>query len=947
MQDYSSTFSGGVDVQAGTLFLGSNSTLESGVVVHGPAGTGTLILGNNTTLRANTYSDLTLDNAMQIGTGVTLGNQNEANGYRFNGTVTPLNTATTVIVASQDAVFFNGPITNVAGGAASAFTFTTAAGNQGPGTVVLTGTNTYSGGTVADGTGVVFYSAGSLPATGNIAATNQGYVSTGYSGGMTSIIGHIGSPGTFNGALGFDTDPDQSSTPTVFSDTINLSAFSTNSTVFYGLGTQTSAILTGHITPPSGGDYVFGGGNGVLQVQSTLGAVADVLVHSNGSAPLTVFFQGNNAYSGNLVVDHSVVVLDGMNALPGESVVHLSADSYVGYTELTGLSPSDLLSTISSYEKSSVLGFDTTAANLPAGRSIAATVNLSGFSDIFIGSATHAHLAGTIIAPSSGQLSLTGVRGGWLTIDSDLLTTHVGSLLVGGTATKFSDRGYVELTGAGSDFAGGTTLRSGYLLLGTDSTVEGADLIAGPLGTGALTFSGYSNSVAPALAATSDGLTLHNDIHFAADTEAQIGVYRTYDSADPAYPVQAYQNNGLILAGNLSGTPDGVTFVGNGTFTLSGDNSALHTSEFDIGGAFSSGRPLVVADSNTALGATDSMICLAGGADLQFTTLAPVIGSIMGGNIASFDTSDRSYVELAANSVLTINQAQDGAFYGSIGGAPINRNSNNGFASVNASLVKYGGGTLTLVGQSKYSGGTTINAGTIVAGSSTLIDTELQTILSGPLGTGPITLNGGRLSFAQFGLGSVSLANPILFGASGGTLAGNVTFKTAITAGTNVVLAPGNSPGLMTFSSGLTFASGGTYNVDIYDMGGTPSNGFDSITVNGGTFAITATAATPFTLRLTSLATLEQAGLLGTTPTGPASMIILQASSGISGYDGANLVIDASNFSSSLNGLFSLSVGGESNSQLRLNFTPVPEPSTYALLALGLGLMAVTVRRRR
>ena len=69
---------------------------------------------------------------------------------------------------------------------------------------------------------------------------------------------------------------------------------------------------------------------------------------------------------------------------------------------------------------------------------------------------------------------------------------------------------------------------------------------------------------------------------------------------------------------------------------------------------------------------------------------------------------------------------------------------------------------------------------------------------------------------------------------------------------------------------------------------------------------------------------------------------IATAANGITG-DVSNITIDRSAFSNATDGTFSLSISGNN---LDLSFTPVPEPSTYALLALGLGVIGLAVRRR-
>jgi hypothetical protein len=77
--------------------------------------------------------------------------------------------------------------------------------------------------------------------------------------------------------------------------------------------------------------------------------------------------------------------------------------------------------------------------------------------------------------------------------------------------------------------------------------------------------------------------------------------------------------------------------------------------------------------------------------------------------------------------------------------------------------------------------------------------------------------------------------------------------------------------------------------------------------------------------------------------TGPTSWTIFQATT-ITGFvsDGSQFSIDQSQFLGG--GIFSLT---QSGTNLVLNFTPVPEPSTYALMALGLGATGLAAWRKR
>ncbi|MDX2227127.1 MAG: PEP-CTERM sorting domain-containing protein, partial [Verrucomicrobiae bacterium] len=138
---------------------------------------------------------------------------------------------------------------------------------------------------------------------------------------------------------------------------------------------------------------------------------------------------------------------------------------------------------------------------------------------------------------------------------------------------------------------------------------------------------------------------------------------------------------------------------------------------------------------------------------------------------------------------------------------------------------------------------------------------------------------------------------------------------------------------------------GGNYLWEINNFTGTmgADPGWDLINVTGN-LDITATSGSPFNINLTTLTLANAAGLaVNWDGSINQSWTILSAGS-ITGFMADKFNLNAAGFQNPYSGTFGIT---QSGNNLVLTYTAaIPEPSTYALMALG-GAMAAFVLRRR
>ena len=812
------TYAGGTLVSGGALF-GTAESLQGNIVNNAAVGFDTTSSGTY----AGTMSGSGVLAAFGAGTLILTGNNTYTGGTTILGgnTLQLGNGGTTGMIAGNvdiesggvlafnrsDNISFAG---NISGDGAVAY--------MGPGTVTLTGLNTYTGGTAVVGGIVQAGSDSSFGTAGAMLTLAGGTIQATASFSIARPITLAGPGGTF------DTNGNALTLAGAITGTGalvkvgagNLILSGTNdytggTTVSAGTLTGTTTSLQGDITNNSA----------VVFDQTTSGIYTGVM---SGTGNLTktgvgtLILTANNTYTGGTIITGGILQL--------------------GNGGTTGMIAGDVINNgVLAFNRSDNVVF---AGNISGSGSISymgrGTVTLTGSSTYTGGTAIS---RGTVQA---GSDSAFGAAGTTLTV-------------VGGTiqaTASFTIARPITLTTPGGTFdTNGNTL-----------TLQGAIS-----GTGGLTKTGTGTLILTGTNSYTGGTTVTAGILQGTTSSLQRNIV---NNAAVVFDQSTDGSYGSVLSGTGS-----LTKAGSGNVTLTGTNT--YTGGTTVSGGTLTGsttnlqgnivnNAAVVFDQDTN-GTYAGVMSGAGGlaktgfGNVTLTGANTYTGGTMvsGGTLTGNTTSLQGNIE--NNASVVFNQGTDGTYAGIMSGT--------------GGLTKSGAGNLTLSGANSYSGGTTVSGGTLTGTTSSLqgnilnnaavvftgggtyagnmtgtgslnVSTTGLLILSGTNAyAGGTTINSGTLQGNAASLQGNILNNAALVfdQATTGTYAGVITGTGSLTkTGAGLLNLTGNNVvgGGTTVSGGVLAVNGSmTSNVTVTNGGALGGNGqlIGALAVNGGTVA--------------------------------------------------------------------------------------------------------------
>jgi autotransporter-associated beta strand protein len=576
-------------------------------------------------------------------------------------------------------------------------------------------------------------------------------------GGGVADVGGVGGGGHSGGGAGFGGAIFVQNGAAV---TVMGSSTIADNTVTAGTGANNGAAVGSDIFIMSGGSVTLAPGTtttGMVTTPNTVtigaaaddaaGVVSDVADDSVYSLPTGQSYTPGNGAGAALVIGNAVT--------PGGTVFLHGNNTYAGGTQITNGT------TLEVFQDDNLGAVDSTNGAIGA-------LTLSGGGELLTapsttdGGGTAFTTGRTVSITDAGTLAgLTGTTATY----NGVISGSTGALTVGDATGN--DDGTVILAGTNT-YGGGTTVASGTLEAENNSA----------LGSAAVTVdSGASLGI-------EQGITIANDITISGTGYNSQGAIVDDDSNNGS----AYFTGTTTLAGNASALDPGAgVLMIQGPIDLSTYTLSTGGTNVEFSGVISGGGGLTITNGFAVIDASSSNLysgvtTVDSGAQLNIDATNNAV-AIPGDLNVSGTVDDFASADISSSSVLTLssNSAQFVFSGAGLSQTLAGLSSTNGVATITSesfpsgtadtltldesvtysyagmiengdpfnqsiALVKIGGGTQILTGADTYSGGTTVEAGTLAVGTA-------SGTTSTALGAGDVNLTGGTLTTTGGGTG--------------------------------------------------------------------------------------------------------------------------------------------------------------------------------------------------